>query len=325
MPPTTLDAQLLERVITAAVAAPSIFNTQPWRFRLNTDNGALEIRAVPGRGLVHLDPTGRALHVSVGAGVFNLRVAAAHFGNEPVVRLLPDPAEPALLAAVRFTRPVRPGRGHRPDLYDSVWHRRSSRFPFAPVRPPGHILAELRDAAHAEGAALHFPEEEQAGKLLRLTAEAEQRNRNSAARRMESRRWLRENADDGIPAAALGLQDATDRVPARDHSATRNVAVLQAAAYEPHPLIAVLTTAHDTRADWLRTGQALEHVLLDATRHSLRASLYHQAVEWPDLRAALYDTRRGRGHVQMLIRIGYGPEGPPTSRRPVSEVLDDPE
>ncbi|MFB7169959.1 hypothetical protein ACFCYM_03880 [Streptomyces sp. NPDC056254] len=34
------------------------------------------------------------------------------------------------------------------------------------------------------------------------------------------------------------------------------------------------------------------------------------------------DPAEAMGHVQTVIRLGYGPEGPATPRRPVSEVLE---
>ena len=102
MQPTALDAATLEKLISAAVAAPSIHNTQPWRYRLDPDTTTLEVQAVVERNLPYADPMGRALHLSVGAALFNLRVAVAHFGWEPVVRLLPHPADPCILAAVRL-------------------------------------------------------------------------------------------------------------------------------------------------------------------------------------------------------------------------------
>jgi hypothetical protein len=60
--------------------------------------------------------------------------------------------------------------------------------------------------------------------------------------------------------------------------------------------------------DWLRAGQALQRVLLAATRHGVRTSMLHQAMEWPDLRAAMAGSRR-RCRPQLLIRFGYGPDG----------------
>ncbi|ATL32216.1 Dinucleotide-utilizing enzymes involved in molybdopterin and thiamine biosynthesis family 2 [Streptomyces formicae] len=70
-----LDASTLEQLISAAIAAPSLYNTQPWRFRLAPDTSTVEIHTVAERGLPHVDPHGRALHLAAGAAAFNLRVA----------------------------------------------------------------------------------------------------------------------------------------------------------------------------------------------------------------------------------------------------------
>ncbi|MGC9543902.1 hypothetical protein [Streptomyces sp. UG1] len=126
----------------------------------------------------------------------------------------------------------------------------------------------------------------------------------------------------GLPREALGPQDATERLPMRDFTGQRHPDRLIARPYESAPVIAVLTTEHDRRTDWLRAGQALERVLLVATVHGLRASLLHQAMEWPDLREAV---TMGPGHAHMLIRLGYGPEGPGTPRRAARTVLDSPQ
>ena len=111
-------------------------------------------------------------------------------------------------------------------------------------------------------------------------------------------------------------------MPVRDFAAMRPGTTRPSADFERHPFIAVLTTPHDTRADWLRAGQALEHALLVATAHGVKASMFSQAIEWPELRWALRDPRGGHGYVQMLARLGYGPEGPATPRRSVKDVLD---
>lgn len=137
-----LNAATLEKLIAAAVAAPSLHNTQPWRCRPDPDTATIEVRAATERSLRHTDPLGRALHVSVGAAVFNLRVAVAHFGWEPVVRLLPRPAEPGLLASVRLAGPLPGGSRHGQDLYDAVWRRHSSRVPFSGRAIPARVLAE---------------------------------------------------------------------------------------------------------------------------------------------------------------------------------------
>ncbi|WP_042418211.1 Acg family FMN-binding oxidoreductase [Streptacidiphilus anmyonensis] len=322
---TALDAAVLEELVSAAVAAPSMHNTQPWRFRLEPRTHTVEIRAALDRELRAEDPEGRGLHVSVGAAAFNLRLAVAHRGWEPVLRLLPDPHEPQLLASVRLTGRSSSAAGTRArDLYDQIWRRHSSRQPFSPQAIPRALRAELVDAAHTEGALLHLPDLDESRRLLALTREAEVRTTTDRARREESRRWVRPPAATGfgIPPEALGPQDAAGHVPMRDFTSLQPSTRLPSLPFEPRPQVAVLSTAHDRRADWLRAGLALQHVLLLATRDQVRTSLLHQAIEWPDLRWMLRDTRNGPEHVQMLIRLGYGPDGPTTPRAAASSTVD---
>lgn len=322
MPPTALDAATVENMVAAAGAAPSIHNTQPWRFRLDPDNRLIEVRAAARRGLRQTDPLGRAVHLSVGAALFNLQVAVDHFGWEPVVRLLPAPSEPELLAAVRLARQPRRSGRRIGDLYHAVWQRHSSRLPYTGHQLPQPLVTELVEAAHAHGATLDMRTTEETSRLLQLTTEAERRNTRDAVRRAESRHWIRDAGWYGIPGSALGPQDMAGRLPMRDFSgAGPGNHRLPSAVFEQRPNLAVLTTTHDRRADWLRAGQALEHVLLIATAHSVRASLHHQALEWPDLRWVLSDTGSHREHVQMLIRLGYGPAGPATPRLPARQAL----
>lgn len=326
MPSVPLDAETLEACVAAAVAAPSFFNTQPWRFSLDPETVAFEVRANPQRSLRHADPAGRALHLSVGASVFNLRVAVSHFGWSPVVRLLPRPDDPSLLALVRPTGSAgRHGTEHRGDLYPAIWRRHSSRFPFSDRPLPPQARAELAEAAHAEGASLIFPEAAETVRLLRVTAEAEQRNHADADRGRESRRWVHRDSDSpfdvGLPRSALGPQDARERIPMRDFTAARHPWRLPAQDFETAPAIALLRTEHDRRTDWLRAGAALEHVLLVATALGLRASLLHQPMEWPDLRRSLGPDPHHTGHAQMLIRLGYGPEVPAGPRRARTAAL----
>ncbi len=317
---TVLDAATLEKLISAAVAAPSIHNTQPWRFRLEPETATIEVHAAAERALHHTDPEGRALHLSVGTALFNLRVAVGHLGWEPDVRLLPDPARPGLLATLRPVERTRGTNGR--GLYDAIWRRHSSRLPFSAERPPQRLLAALAAAAGSEGARAHFPDREETVRLLRLTAEAEGRDHSDAGRRSEGRQWIRDASEDGLPRAALGPQDATGRLPVRDFSSLRPEDHQPAQAFEAEPLVAVLSTTSDSRGDWLRAGQALEHVLLLATASGLSSSLLHQALEWPDLRWESRDTRCGPGFVQMMVRLGYGPRGHASPRRTVREVLE---
>ncbi|GAA1222311.1 nitroreductase [Kitasatospora nipponensis] len=314
----------LELLATAAGAAPSVHNSQPWRLRPTADARGMLVFGDPHRAVAVSDPLGRALHISVGTAVFNLRVAAGRLGRAATVRLLPDPADPHLLAEVDLGAPAaRHPFGHH--LYPAIAQRHSSRQPFANRDVPEAVLGELIEAAREEDALLTPLEEDAVLRVLSVTAEAEQRTAADLARQAELRGWLRLEApaSDGIPAAALGPQDRDARVPMRDFAAGRPDAPAEVPRhFEALPQLCLLTTRTDHPADWLRAGQALEHVWLLATVHGLRASVLHQAVEWAETRWRLRDADDPPGHVQVVLRLGYGPPGAATPRRPVQEILD---
>ncbi|WP_030245379.1 Acg family FMN-binding oxidoreductase [Streptomyces sp. NRRL S-350] len=324
MPTLALDATALEKLVSAAVAAPSIHNSQPWRFGLQPDTSTVEVRSDRTRAVPAADPQGRALHISVGAAVLNLRVAAGHLGWAPEVRLLPDPADPELFATVRLDTPAAARSRGIDKLYEAIWHRHSIRTPFTGKPVPPAVLDELTTAARSEDALLHLPDRQETARLLHLTAEAERRSTTDEPQRTESRSWVRAGDAQpyGIPATALGPQDRSGHLPMRDFSALHAAEHQAPAPFEAEPRIAVLATAHDAPRDWLRAGLALEHVLLAATVHGVRASLLHQAMEWPYLRWEARDPHQGPGYVQILIRLGYGPEGAPTPRLTPGEVLE---
>ena len=68
-------AERIAEWVRAATMAPSMHNTQPWKFRILRDNQTIEVRADPERMLRHGDPHGRAVHIACGAALFNLRTA----------------------------------------------------------------------------------------------------------------------------------------------------------------------------------------------------------------------------------------------------------
>ncbi|GAA2804631.1 hypothetical protein RMN57_00830 [Kitasatospora sp. CM 4170] len=318
-----LAPEQLRFLVAAAGAAPSLHNSQPWRFRPMPDSLGMYVYADLDRAVPITDPDGRALHVSVGAALFNLRVAGLRLGRDPEVRLLPDGAEPHLVATVRLARPSPTPLPFGRDLFKAIGQRHSSRQPFVNRDVPEVVSGELIAAALDEGAVLSLLEEAGVRRVLALTHDAERRTGTDLARVAETRTWLRleKPAADGIPAAALGPQDHDAHVPMRSFTG-RTPSTTASQRFEALPQLATLTTHGDRTSDWLRAGQAMERVWLLATAHGVRISVLHQAVEWPDTRWGLRDPDEGPGHVQLVLRLGYGPPGPATPRRPVDEILD---
>src|SRR6478609_5521347 len=97
-PTARVSVHRLTGLVLAAVAAPSVHNTQPWIFA--TRPGQMSMRADRRRQLTVLDPTGRQLVLSCGCALFNFRVAAAVAGFVTRVERFPQTDDPDLLARV---------------------------------------------------------------------------------------------------------------------------------------------------------------------------------------------------------------------------------
>jgi nitroreductase len=321
-PPEDLPEHLIAELLAAAVAAPSMHNTQPWRFQVQRATRTIELHADPARKLQYSDPRGRAVHIACGAALFNLRLAAAVARREPVVRLLPDPGQELLLATVGLAGSHHEQPAER-ELHAAITRRHTNRGPFSgrPV-PPG-VLAELTAAAELEGAVLHILDHDETFRVLSLVQDAERDQLADPAYRAELAQWAGGARDrEGIPDSAVGPRSPDSATPVRDFTPGRPVPVSYA-WFEETPQLAVLSVQFGEKADWLRAGQALQRVLLTATNRGIAATPLTQPLETADA-WLVRDPRSGTEQPQMILRIGYGLPVPRSPRRPVPEVLDEP-
>ncbi|WDZ87699.1 Acg family FMN-binding oxidoreductase [Micromonospora cathayae] len=302
-----------------AVRAPSLHNTQPWRFRLR--DGGIELAVDPTRRLPATDPSGWGVRLSGGAALHNLRLALAAAGTPASVRLRPYPGEPDVLARLVPDLPRRPTPTEL-SLHAAVPRRFSNRRPFWPDPVPADVRWRLGEAARAEQCWLELVIGTSAvNAFAEIARSAHRVLERDPAYRAERIAWTRAApADDGVPAAAGGPQsEPQDLLPARgfgglDRPPGRD--------FEPEPLVAVLISAGNTATDQIVAGQALQRVLLTATDAGLAVSMLSQPIEVPGAREQLRLSLGRFGTPQMVLRIGYGQPGRATPRRAVDEVLD---
>src|SRR5580658_3320806 len=147
------DAQI-GAIVSAAGAAPSFHNSQPWQFSVEGDE--LQLSGVADRALWVADPNARALYISCGAALLNARVAIRMTGCEPTVRLLPHPEYPADVLALVRADPGDPPAATERQLCRAIWQRHTNRGPYTGRPIPQGVQASMRRAAEAESAALHM-------------------------------------------------------------------------------------------------------------------------------------------------------------------------
>ena len=305
--------------LRAASAAPSVYNTQPWRFRVHGRN--IEVLVDHSRRLDVVDPSGRERLISVGAAVLNLRVALLGHGRLPILRTFPSRGQPDLVASVTIGSTVVADPTVRA-LQAAIERRHTNRQPFGDIAVPHAVIDDLARAALAEGATLALADPVGRDAILALTGTAEDWHRRDPAYRAELSVWTnpRYGRRDGVPAQTFGPPDADNRVPLRDFALDQQQPHRPAERFEARPTLVVLRTAGDTRADWVHAGQALQRVLLTATIRGLATTPMTQALEFPELRRLLSDPERHR-YPQVVLRIGYGRPAAGSPRRPLAGTM----
>jgi hypothetical protein len=310
-------------LIATAARAPSIHNSQPWGFRI--DGRGVELWCDP-RRKTRDDAIGREMLISCGAALFGLRLAVRSLGHQPEVLLLPDPSQLRLMARVGIGAAIGMNELEQ-RMLTAVSHRHTHRGAFLPEPLPPGLLAGLQNDALTEGATLALVGQGLPyGRVARLAAAAARRADLDPRERAEIRSWTRSPGDparDGVPATALvaGPSAAGEpgRLPQRDFDLGRGQGLLPGGGAPP-AVTAVLLTAGDRRADWLRAGQALQRLLLHAASAWVFASLYSQPLENAITRGLIRDQLALPGNPQLLLQLGRAASAPTTARRPVTEL-----
>jgi hypothetical protein len=310
--------------VRAAVAAPSVHNTQPWSFA--SAQGVIRLSADQRRGLPRADPAGREMAISCGAALFNLRLAVRHLGFAAGVRLLPDPSRPGLLAEIRWGWYAPPAPDEE-QLYRSIERRHTHRGPFTAELPP-LLTGDLRRAVRAEGAELHIIcDPGQQHRLAGLIRAAELTQRASPGFAAELARWAPPPGvprPDGVPATAYPKQPDGLEFATRDFGCGSGRGFPPPSRRgNPHALgtVALLTTRDDQRLSWLLAGQALQRLLLHATARGVSAAFHTQPLELAALRDRIRIELTSRAYPQMLLRLGRDGPTAAAPRRPVTGVL----
>lgn len=310
-------------LLSTAARAPSVHNTQPWRFRVNPCD--IEFFADPRRKLQG-DPLGRELLVSCGAALFGLRLAIRSLGYQPLVTLLPDLARLRLLARVTMVAGP-PMTAQEREMLNAIPHRHTHRGAFSPGQLPPRLLIGLQHDAFAEGATLALVrssiEYERLASLLSATGP---RQDLDPVARSDVVRWSRAKASvarDGVPARAFPAQRTSEpgRLRQRDFDLGRGLGFDVTPGARP-AATAVLLTLGDHRADWLKAGQALQRLLLHAASKWVFASLYTQPLESAEIRNLVKDRLRLPGVPQLILQCGLADTAHATSRRPTADLLE---
>jgi hypothetical protein len=314
-----VDNGTVHAALELAGRAPSVHNTQPWRWELG--NAAIHLYADTDRWLPATDPDGRDLLVSCGAWLHHLRMALAASDIGVTVDRLPDPDEPGLLAVIEL-RPGADGidRTLATEQVGAIGTRHSDRRRFGEWPVPEAFLAQLVACAADQGAVLRVvtePIDRQTLSIAMRTAAVE--HDDAFGYEAELRTWtgLAEWTGPGHPggaARAEGVPAATVLAPGSvqsDPPARRfsgGELVDAAAGSRDAATVLILGTSSDDRLSHLRAGEAVSAVLLQATTLGLASSVLSEPLEVTGTRELVRDeVLGGTLSPQLVLRVGWPP------------------
>jgi nitroreductase len=316
------DCASIQSVLSLASRAPSVHNTQPWRWRVGSDR--LHLYAERGLHLPSADPDGRDLILSCGIALHHCVAALAALGWQSKVHRLPNPEDPEHLAAVEVYR--RPSSEVDIALAAAIPRRRADRRHYSSRSVPANHIALM--GARAARAGVMLRQIESLPRLQNIVAQSAWRHAMDLDYMVELTTWSGRYASlAGVPARNTPECEKAAPVPSRLFAGPALTQPLDTESVDDNAVVLALGTREDSTLSRLRAGEATSLVLLSATALGLASCPVTEPLEITETRDAVQIEVFGiSGFPQMLLRIGWAPVNsdplPPTPRRPLDDIVE---
>ncbi|MGC2675832.1 MAG: NAD(P)H nitroreductase [Mycobacterium sp.] len=324
MPQTMVDVEVISSALRLACRAPSVHNSQPWRWV--SENSVLHLFVDRRRRVDIADRSGREAIISCGAVLDHLRVAMVAAGWQADIARFPSPNDKDHVASVEFS-PLTFVTDIQRERAQAILQRRTDRLPLD--RPTYWETFEpvLRSSVDETVAMLDVLSDQMRPQLAQATQIGENLRREDASYQAELQWWTAPFAlFGGVPPDALPSGSERQRVDvARDFGSRGHERRRREVAADWSKVV-VLSTAQDSRAEVLRCGEALSTVLLECTMAGMATCTLTHLIEFDESRDIVRSMVAEGGEPQVLIRVGIAPpmEDLPaaTPRRPLDDVLE---
>lgn len=336
MPPTgwvvkmtrlTPEFDVIREAVALACRAPSLHNSQPWRWV--ADGPTLHLFADVGRLMSAADPQGREIMLSCGAALDHLTVAMSAAGWAANVTRFPDPDEPFHLATIDFCPNADDADDVRRERAEAIRRRRTDRRPFGPPGDWARFEVLLRQTLIPYHVMCDVVLDDARPRLAEASRLTQEIRENDPTYEAELEWWTSPFvAHEGVPPSALVSATEAARVDvARDFPASARGQRGNDGSVDQSKIVVLSTHHEDARLDVLRCGEALSALLIECTIAGLVTCTLTHMTELAPSREIIRELTGQRGLPQVLVRVGQPPvedQGAlgATQRRPLSEVLE---
>jgi nitroreductase len=316
------DRETVRTVLSLATRAPSVHNTQPWRWRVG--RGSLHLYADRKLHLPSTDPDSRDLILSCGIALHHCVVALAALGWQSKIHRLPNPNESEHLAAVEVYR--HPASEVDITLAAAIPRRRTDRRHYSSWDVPADYIALL--GARVASADVVLRQIKSLPGLRHIVAQAVWQHATDRDYLAELTTWSGRYASSaGVPARNTPESDPAAPIPPRVFAGPALAQPPDTESIDDNATVLALGTKDDSTLSQLRAGEATSLVLLSATALGLASCPVTEPLEITNTRDAVQIEVFGiGGFPQMLLRIGWAPVNadplPATPRRPLEDVVE---
>ncbi|MFU8859541.1 MAG: Acg family FMN-binding oxidoreductase [Cyclonatronaceae bacterium] len=354
-----VDRGLLTSLVQSATYAPSLLNTQPWKFRISEKDNTITVLPDPDRRLDWLDPDNRYLYISLGCAVENLIIAAENAGLQSSVQYQHYADEKLTTASVHFKKgngkqadqkqPVEDqkaenhtaksytvqnhaGQKQAGSLYEFIPLRRTNRTMYNKKPVPAEIIERLNNIRKEPGQNITiYSGTTRASEIGRLVMKADFMLLGSHEQRIETLKWTRFNHKeekknrDGVSFRSIGGMNVPKWIGRSWMYLFRNgdsEARHDAKKLKSSSALVLFSSEQDHETSWFQSGRVLQRFLLHTTAEGLQHAYINSPCEVRQVREELKRCLHlSTYRPQILLRIGYAKEAAPSERRPVQEVI----
>ncbi len=319
-PPIGQGSDLMFELVRYATLAANSHNTQPWKFKIESNR--ISILPDFSRRCAAVDPDDHHLFASLGCALENMALASHAFGLQEFVTLGEDFIQVDL----------EPRRPDESALFQAIPERQCTRSAYDGRSVSVDQLALLEESANEHGVATQLYTDERALEaILEYVVAGNTAQVNDEAFVTELKEWVRFNkrsvaeTRDGLFSAASGNPELPTWFGERAFSFffkadTENDKYRD--QIRSSAGVIVFTAEQDNKEGWINAGRSYQRFALQSTAIGLKHSFVNQAVEVPHVRSQFTEYLNiGDRRPDLVVRFGYGPLMPRSLRRPVDQVI----
>jgi len=203
-----MNKSIINKILEAAVRAPSGDNVQPWEFQVSENFTKISLYNLPEKDKSYYNFDQMASYIAHGAVIENIEIVSHHFGCQAKVNLFPEEGEPDLVAVIKLM----PADVKEDPLYEAIFKRYTNRFQYKRADVTEEMLNKLSSVVNNRDVNISLiNQQDEINKLsneLMVNDRLVFENKDIHQFLFDKIRWNKkqiEDTADGMPVDVLGL------------------------------------------------------------------------------------------------------------------------